>query len=579
MTAQRMRAMPDDTLLEVTVTDTADADVTAEAVDPEAATVQRPAPASPLSATADLRRDIRRCTDCGQQFSPDAMFCPFDGARLETGTWDPSKDSLLGKTIDARYLVTSVLGEGGMGTVYEVRHTTLNRSFAMKVLRRDIARDHELAMRFIQEAKATAAIKHPHIVSITDFGRLDDDTPYFVMELLVGQTLAQSIKRGGPIPTGLAARIARQIAGALGAAHEAGVVHRDLKPENIFLLADRARSAGPEPDVRVVDFGAAKVAGASRLTKAGVVFGTPHYMSPEQASGQPVDHRSDIYALGVIMYEMFTGRVPFEADTYMGVLTQHMFVHPTPPSQLTSNANPSLGALEEITLRALEKAPEQRYQAMQSLGADLDRAVRFSSDGAVFVEPTLGLVVGDNVSSGHLLSEPGVDSPLGGSLPPAWRLPAMVGGAFAAVVLLLITLNPWRPSPDKLADRSALAQTAASVAAPVIPPPETPPETAAPPAVRLVSSPPFAEVWQEQTRIGTTPVDITPGTKPARYTLRSPGYVDREVVLDADHGPEFRVDLQKQKPPSGGVHAGSADGKPAHRSVLGDLGDPWATKP
>ena len=203
-----------------------------------------------------------------------------------------------------------------MGTVYQVRHTALDRLFAMKVLRRDLARDPDLAARFMREARATASVKHPNIVAINDFGRIDGDLPYFVMENLVGQTLAHAIKTGGAIPSALGVRIVLKVAGALGAAHDGKIVHRDLKPDNVFLLG-LAATAG-DVDVRVVDFGAALIIGASRVTRAGVVFGTPHYMSPEQASGQPVDHRADIYALGVIMYEMFTGRVPFVADTYMG---------------------------------------------------------------------------------------------------------------------------------------------------------------------------------------------------------------------------------------------------------------------
>ena len=332
-----------------------------------------------VGGTLDLRRQIKRCAECAQTFSHDAMFCPFDGTKLDFAPWDPTGDPLLKQVIDGRYEVVGVLGEGGMGTVYDVVHTALHRHFAMKVLRRDLAREADLAARFMTEARATASIKHPNIVAISDFGRMDGGVPYFVMELLVGQTLSQSIKHGGPIPASRGIRIVLQVAAALGAAHKARVVHRDLKPENIFLLgkADTARD-----DVRVVDFGAAMILGASRVTKAGIVFGTPHYMSPEQASGQPVDHRADIYALGIIMYEMFTGKVPFEADTYMGVLTQHMFVQPVPPSQASPYAR-ELGALEGVTLRALEKKPEHRYETMEQLAEEIQRVVTFTADGGV----------------------------------------------------------------------------------------------------------------------------------------------------------------------------------------------------
>jgi serine/threonine-protein kinase len=189
------------------------------------------------------------------------------------------------------------------------------------------------------------------------------------------------------------------VAAALGAAHAAGVVHRDLKPDNVFLSAGGSESVArgttsamlsDAPDVRVVDFGAAKIVGSSRMTRTGIVFGTPHYMSPEQASGAPLDHRADIYALGVIMYEMFTGRVPFEADTYMGILTQHMFVQPVPPSQV-SDAAKELGALEQITLICLEKKPEDRFASMDDLVAAIDAVVRLDGRGGVDIAPRLDM--------------------------------------------------------------------------------------------------------------------------------------------------------------------------------------------
>jgi serine/threonine-protein kinase len=335
----------------------------------------------------DARRGTRRCSACGQRFTGEAAFCPFDGTRLETATYDPLVDPMIGVTVEGRYEVVSLLGEGGMGQVYEVRHVALDRRFAMKVLRRDLARDEELASRFIQEAKATASVRHPNVVEITDFGRTVDGIPYFVMELLVGETLGHVIKAGGPIPARRAVRIVKQVAGALGAAHACGIVHRDLKPDNVFLVGGVSGGAASD-DVRVVDFGAAKIIGSSRVTRQGIVFGTPHYMSPEQASGQPVDHRADVYALGVIMYEMFTGRVPFEADTYMGVLTQHMFVRPVPPSQISPAAR-ELGALEEITLLCLAKKPEERYPTMQALSDALDEVVQVRSDGRIQVSSQL----------------------------------------------------------------------------------------------------------------------------------------------------------------------------------------------
>jgi serine/threonine-protein kinase len=252
-----------------------------------------------------------------------------------------------------------------MGTVYKVRHVTLNRLFAMKALRRDLALDAALSQRFIHEARATAAIKHPSVVSISDFGVFEDGIPYFVMDLLVGETLSVHMRARGSLPPRDVISIARRIADALAASHAANVVHRDLKPENVFLL-------GPS-ELRIVDFGAAKIVGGSKLTRPGVVFGTPYYMSPEQAAGQPIDGRADVYSLGVLMFEMLTGRVPFEADTYMGVLTKHMFAEPPKPSESVA-AGVRLGALEDVVMRSLEKDPSARHASMTALKVALDAA-------------------------------------------------------------------------------------------------------------------------------------------------------------------------------------------------------------
>ncbi|MEB2324789.1 MAG: serine/threonine-protein kinase, partial [Sorangiineae bacterium] len=332
-------------------------------------------------ADVDVERERHRCASCGQRFSGSARFCPFDGAPLEPAPAEaPEADPLLGQTLDGRYQVEAALGEGGMGVVYRARHVRLGRAFAVKVLKRELALDKELSARFIQEARAAAAVTHANVVQITDFGELPSGQPYFVMELLEGRSLSALIRRGGPIPAARAVRIVRQVADALDAAHGAGIVHRDLKPDNIHVGA----AIGDRDTVKVLDFGLAKVAGASRLTRAGVVFGTPSYMSPEQASGEAVDHRADVYALGVVMYEMFTGRVPFEADTYMGVLTKHMYMAPVPPSRLIE-AGHELGALEDVTLRCLEKKPAQRFPSMRALIEELDRVTRWADDGSLDV--------------------------------------------------------------------------------------------------------------------------------------------------------------------------------------------------
>jgi serine/threonine-protein kinase len=436
--------------------------------------------------TIDLRHTIRRCPDCGQQYSPDSVFCPFDGAKLELDSFDPGADPLIGQTIDDRYEVVQTLGEGGMGTVYEVRHKSLKRSFAMKVLRRDLAQDEELAARFTQEAKATAAIRHPHVVSISDFGNVHDGRPYFVMELLDGTTLSDLIKTCGPIPALRGARIVSKVARGLAAAHAAGVVHRDLKPENVVLLPGDG-----DDDVRIVDFGAAMLQGQTRLTKAGIVFGTPHYMSPEQASGEKVDHRADIYSLGVIMYEMFTGRVPFEGDTYMGVLTQHMYVQPTPPSKVV-DASRQLGALETVILRALEKRPADRFQSMEELEQAVLRLIH-TRDGVAEIAPAEQARASRPVAMADELEPPALEqirasiashepkrSKIGWIVLSvvalvsvaigALAVPKLFGGSppaestatSAKVEVPTITITPPAPAPSAAPSAASIASTAAA---------------------------------------------------------------------------------------------------------------------
>jgi serine/threonine protein kinase len=525
--------------------------------------------------TTAVRRAVKCCPECAQHYSSDSMFCPFDGTALEEMIWvaptDPSVDPLLGITIDGRYRVIRVLGEGGTGTVYEVMHESLGRRFAMKVLRRDVAKDPTLAARFIQEARATASLKHPHIVSITDFGLLVEKIPYFVMERLYGQTLAHVCKVGGQLPASRAINVVLQVAGALAVAHEAGIVHRDLKPENLFLVGRIDGEGEGGDDVRVVDFGAAKIAGASRITKTGIVFGTPHYMAPEQASGQPVDHRADIYALGVIMYEIFSGRLPFEADTLMGVLTKHMFVEPPPfgvPSIADSDTAQLLGALEAVTLRAMAKKPEHRFQTMAALAAELERTVSFNETGGVALSPEwqpqprrrparpLGELARELEGPERAGLYPSDDVPL---VPrTSWRPVAIVGVLVGMLAVAIGTLSFGRGRAVSV-DPATVAPAAPSIgappssgASPPVPPPGPGSRGFIPPvptlaSIHLTTSPPFAEVWREGHRIGTAPMDLpldTNGHLPP-CTIRAPGYLERPLLIDDPAKPSIDVALER----------------------------------
>jgi serine/threonine-protein kinase len=277
-----------------------------------------------------------------------------------------------GITLDGRYRIDGLLGEGGMGVVYLGRHIAIDKKVAIKILRTEFARRPETKARFRQEARAASSVENPHVVDVSDFGSLPDGSTYLVMEYLEGVALSTLTRDEKPIALDKVIAIARQIADGLAEVHDRGIIHRDLKPDNVFLV----KEGDQEDFVKILDFGIAKVLESTeaKMTCAGSLFGTPSYMSPEQAAGMPVDARTDVYALGIIMYELASGKVPFDADTLMGILTQHLYRKPLPLRDLVGASHVS-AALDAIIFKALSKAPEQRYQNMRELSADLAAAL------------------------------------------------------------------------------------------------------------------------------------------------------------------------------------------------------------
>ncbi len=273
-----------------------------------------------------------------------------------------SEDPLLNRVLSERYRILKKLGEGGMGVVYLAEHVVIEKKIALKVLFPDLTRRSDLVQRFLQEAKSASRIGHENVIDITDFGQSPEGYVFIAMEYLVGQDLGQLLKASGPLPWARAQPIVLQIVKALRAAHERGIVHRDMKPENVFVVP---RDDGRE-FVKVLDFGIAKVLGldedAPRLTRTGMIFGTPEYMSPEQAQGQQVDHRVDIYAVGCILYHMLTGEVPFKAESFMGILSKHMLETPIAPGRRNPAIEPRV---EAVINRAMEKDPGKRFQSMR----------------------------------------------------------------------------------------------------------------------------------------------------------------------------------------------------------------------
>jgi len=280
-------------------------------------------------------------------------------------------DDLCGAVLGERYRLLRILGHGGMGYVYLAQHTTLDKTVAVKVLGSRWARQPEFRERFLVEAKATSKLRHENVIEVHDFGVTPNDSAFMAMELLRGEALSELVAREGALTWPRAKGIALQVCRALHFAHENGVLHRDVKPENCF----RMKRGANRDFIKLLDFGLAKIFGDekdphSSLTRAGAVFGTPEYMSPEQARGKPVDVRTDVYSTGVLLYELMTGQVPFSGETFMDVLTKQCADAPTPPTIMAPHAAipPDV---EAVILRALSKDVSTRYQTMRELAEAL----------------------------------------------------------------------------------------------------------------------------------------------------------------------------------------------------------------
>jgi serine/threonine protein kinase len=269
-----------------------------------------------------------------------------------------------GKKLGGRYEIISRVGGGGMAVVYKARDLLLNRYVAIKVLSESLSNDSEFIRRFSREAQAAASLSHPNIVNVYDVGR-DGYTHYIVMELVEGPTLKQYIQERGPLPVEEAANIAIQICDGLAHAHENQIVHRDIKPHNILL--------GPNGRVKVTDFGIARAASSSTITQTGSVMGSVHYFSPEQARGGVIGEKSDLYSLGIVMYEMLTGRIPFDGDSAISIALKHLQETPEDPRTFNPNIPDSMVA---IISRALEKDPAMRFPSARAMMQEIQRAVR-----------------------------------------------------------------------------------------------------------------------------------------------------------------------------------------------------------
>jgi eukaryotic-like serine/threonine-protein kinase len=315
---------------------------------------------------------MKLCLACDQKYPEDMDLCPIDGQILVP----LGKDRLIGTVIEDRYRVEALVGRGSMGAVYRAIQQPIGREVALKVLLHHLGDDTDAIKRFHREAKAASRLNHQHITTVYDFGVMPDGQPYLVMDFLKGVNLEELIAKKDHLTIEELHPIIKQVCEALGEAHRQGVIHRDVKPENIVLV----EKDGSSNFVKVVDFGVAKFiqdpeGSMGRLTKTGNLCGSPAYMSPEQCQSKPIDHRCDIYAMGVVLFESLTGTLPFLAPDLM----QLMFMHVTERAPLLSETRPDLPfspAIVRVVNKALSKEPNDRQQSMSQLWDEFDWASR-----------------------------------------------------------------------------------------------------------------------------------------------------------------------------------------------------------
>ncbi len=350
---------------------------------------------------------MKLCPRCAEPYADEASFCPLDGTELVRST-----DPLLGRTLAARYRLVRRIGGGGMAVVYLARHVMIERLSAIKILRPDLGMDASKRERFLREARAVNRINHPNIVEITDFGE-DGGLVFLVMEYVDGESLLAALKAGA-FDWERAARIAIQIASALGRAHEQGVIHRDLKPENVLLM--------PRADgefVKLTDFGIAKIVDAPALTLSPQRFGTPGYIPPETLEGEAASARGDLYSLGVVLYEMLTGTLPFDAKSPIDLLLLPSKQDPIKPSARKEGI-PT--ALEDLVLRMIARKPENRPRDAFTVCAALEAALAGTappSTGADRVKGQLASPGGPPSGGRREAPEPSNDAPPSAPAPSA----------------------------------------------------------------------------------------------------------------------------------------------------------------
>ncbi|MCS6884607.1 MAG: protein kinase [Acidobacteriota bacterium] len=317
---------------------------------------------------------MKLCPKCKRQFEESVVFCAFDGSRLVTSD---NQDDLVGRLIDYKYQITERIARGGTGSVYAGIHLQLKMPIAIKIMHRETTTDITSIERFRREAYATMQIRHPNAIAVMDFGVTPDNLVYVVMERLQGRSLRDRLREVKQLSLVEANEIMQQVCAAMAVAHKRKIIHRDLKPENIFLHEDDGSTV-----VKVLDFGIAKFAAEQgeemmELTRQGFVVGTPYYMSPEQCYGKAVDQRADIYSLGIVLYEMLAGRVPFTGRSHTAVAVKQAREKPRP---LTEFRRDIPNIINRVVMHALEKVPDQRPTTVEEFAQELQSAMKAITD-------------------------------------------------------------------------------------------------------------------------------------------------------------------------------------------------------
>jgi len=409
------------------------------------------------------------CGECQREAPQGAVFCAFCGAALGAGADTEVLGALAGATIAHRYFLESLIGRGGMGDVYRATDLALDRTVVVKLLRRSSGTGEAAVKRFHREARAAAHLSHPSSVALLDSGETDAGMLYMAMELVPGVTLARLLSECGPLPERRAVSMAAQILAALAEAHGLGIVHRDLKPANVMVDAREG-----EDRVKVLDFGIAifgETEADARLTQQGQVFGTPAYMSPEQVRGEPLDARSDLYSVGVLLYELLTGKIPFEAATAMELAARHLTDTPPPMADRRPGICVS-PELEALVLSALAKARDGRPASAEAFRSAL-LACPVREGGAEAASPSLAPTApldGKGVAEAARRSTGPLPAPGRRRGPPGWRRwTAAVGMAAvaAAGIGALAVARRERPAPEP-----AAAPSPEEAAPAPVPPPE-----------------------------------------------------------------------------------------------------------